>query len=473
MAGGDLTAQVGVGQGTNFADMGPGMTILVAACDLEEEAPIYFLRVKQAVDRGAQLIVVNPRRTKLERYATHVLRYPYGAEAAAILAMVNALSAKKPDLPETIQDLNRSGQLAAAARAFAESANAVILFGSEGTGLEASRVLAQACANLLVATAHIGRPNNGLIGVWERANNQGAWDMGFRPSSDLAKDIEQSQAVYIAAADPAGDQPDLANALDSAGFVIVQELYLTETARRADVVFPVQSFIERSGTFTNGERRVQRFYPAVPERQQTLADFSIPARIGAKFGFDLEGSLANRVMDRIAAQVSDYSGISYLKLAEVTEQWPIVHREDLFYGGTSYENSQGLGVQLQPAAQRGEQAPLSWEKPTDPLDIAEGQLLAAPATRLYDRGLTVRMTTLLHPLIPETYAALHPATAASLGFDVSGLVRVHLASGAAAELYIQLDDSLPENLLLVPRSMGVPIEGLTTARLEVVERSYA
>jgi hypothetical protein len=83
------------------------------------------------------------------------------------------------------------------------------------------------------------------------------------------------------------------------------------------------------------------------------------------------------------------------------------------------------------------------------------------------------MTTLLHPLIPETYAALHPAPAASLGFDVSGLVRVHLASGAAAELYIQLDDSLPENLLLVPRSMGVPIEGLTTARLEVVERSYA
>ncbi len=62
----------------------------------------------------------------------------------------------------------------------------IILFGSEGIGLEASQALAQACANLLVATNHTGRPNNGLIGVWQRANDQGAWDMGFRPAADLA-----------------------------------------------------------------------------------------------------------------------------------------------------------------------------------------------------------------------------------------------------------------------------------------------
>ncbi|HLE13914.1 MAG TPA: NADH-quinone oxidoreductase subunit NuoG [Anaerolineales bacterium] len=473
MAGGDLTAQVGVGQGTNFSDMGPGTTILVVACDLEEEAPIYFLRVKQAADRGAKLIVVNPRRTKLERYAAHVLRYPYGAEAAAILAMVNALSAKKPDLPEAVRDLNRSGQLEAAAKAFAGAENAVILFGGEGAGLESSHALAQGCTNLLVATDHTGRPNNGLIGVWERANNQGAWDMGFLPSSDLSGEIGNAPVVYIAAADPAGDQPALADALNSAGFVIVQELYLTVTAGQADVVFPAQSFIERSGTYTNGERRVQRFYPAVPELQQTMADFAIPARIGAKLGFDLEGSLANRVMDRIAAQVPDYAGVSYLELAEVTGQWPIVHRDDLFYGGTSYENTRGLGVQLQPAAQRGEQTPLGWVKPVEALQPAEGQLLAAPTTRLYDRGLTVRLTTLLHPLIPDPYVALNPATAASLGFIEGTIARLSLADGAAVEVQVRLDESLPENILLVPRSMGVPIAGLTTASLDVVERTYA
>jgi NADH-quinone oxidoreductase subunit G len=473
MAGGDLTAQVGVGQGTNFSDMGPGTAILVVACDLQEEAPIYFLRVKQAVDRGAQLIVVNPRPTKLERYVAHVLRYPYGAEAAAILGMVNSLSAKKPDLPEAVRDLNRSGQLAAAAKAFAGAENAVVLFGSEGAGLEASRALAQGCANLLVATDHVGRPNNGLIGVWERANTQGAWDMGFRPSGDLAGEIENSQVVYIAAADPASDQPSLAGALNSAGFVIVQELYLTETAKLADVIFPAQSFIERSGTYTNGERRVQRFYPAVPERQQTLADFAIPARLGERLGIALEGNQVSRVMERIAAQVPDYAGVSYLKLAEVTEQWPIVHREDLFYGGTSYENSQGLGVQLQPASQRGEQSPLGWVKPAEPLQAAEGELLAAPTTRLYDRGITVRLTTLLHPLIPEPYVAVHPVTAASLGLNEADLARVILPGGASAEVHVRLDESLPEGLLLVPRSMGIPVDELITARLEVVERAYA
>ena len=75
MAGGDLVAQLGVGKGTNLADLGAGTVILVVASDLEEEAPIWWLRVKQAAQRGATLIVANPRQTKLERYASQVVRY--------------------------------------------------------------------------------------------------------------------------------------------------------------------------------------------------------------------------------------------------------------------------------------------------------------------------------------------------------------------------------------------------------------
>jgi NADH-quinone oxidoreductase subunit G len=86
MGGGDLTSLVGVSAGTNFGEMGPETAILVTACDLLEEAPVWFLRVKQAAERGAKLIVVNPRPTKLDRYAAHVVHYAYGQESNMLSA---------------------------------------------------------------------------------------------------------------------------------------------------------------------------------------------------------------------------------------------------------------------------------------------------------------------------------------------------------------------------------------------------
>jgi NADH-quinone oxidoreductase subunit G len=469
MAGGDLTAQAGVGVGTNFAEMGSETAILVVASDLQEEAPIWFLRVKQAADRGAKLVVVNPRPTKLERYASQVVRYPYGSEAATILAMVNALSAKRPEVGETLpRDASYRQSVEAAAKLFAGVENAVILFGSEGTGLESSQALAQACANLLVATNHVGRPNNGLVGVWQRANEQGAWDMGFRPVANLHNALEGAKAVYVAAADPAGDLPALQV---KPPFLIVQELFLTETAKLADVVLPVQAFTEREGSFTSGERRVQRFYPATPELSGTRADFAITGEIGKRLGLDLESSHASKVMRRIATAIPDYADVSYQKLAQVVPQWPIVGRGDLYYGGTTYENSQGLGVQLAPAIQRGAAVPLGWVQP--PVSaVPEGGLLAAPVTRLYDRGTTLVPSELLHLRLVKPYVALHPETAAGLKLVDGAPVEVTL-NGATAQALARLDDGLPQGVVLVPRSVGIPINGPAPIQVRAAEPAMA
>jgi NADH-quinone oxidoreductase subunit G len=469
MAGGDLVAQVGVGQGTNFAALGPETAILVVASDLEEEAPVYWLRVKQAAERGARLIVANPRPTKTERYASHILRYPYGGEAALVLGMLNSLSPKRPEVPGLAKEFSRDPKVEAAAQALSGAENAIILFGSEGTSLKTSGDLAQACANLLIATGHVGRPNNGLIGVWPHANTQGAWDMGFRPEPDLSSALDSAQAVLVAAADPAGDDPTLAESLKSASFLVVQELFLTATARMADVVLPAQAYTEREGTFTNGERRVQRFYPAVPKRPDTLPDFTIAAFLGERLGLDLEGRFPIQVMKRVAAKIPDYAGVSYQKLAEVVEQWPLIGRADLYYGGTSYENRQGLGFQLQPAAQSEEKVPLGWMKLDETAGFEEGQIVGVPVTRLYDCGQTVTPSEILHSRIPEPFIVLNPVTGAPFGIAEGALVRLHL-NGFSYEVQARLDADVPVNVALVPRSMGIPLAGPFPIELEVLMR---
>jgi len=468
MAGGDLVAQVGLGQGTNFADMGTETTILVVASDLHEEAPIWWLRVKAAAERGATLIVANPRPTKLERYARHILRYPYGAQAAAVLAMLNGLSAGGADLPESVRDLGRSPELALAAQAFSKAENAVVIFGGEGTGLETSHALAQACAELLVATDHAGRANNGLLGVWERANDQGAWDLGFRPALDLKSEMKSAKALYIVAADPAGDDPALAETSD---FLVVQELYLTATAKLADVVLPVQSNIEREGSFTSGERRVQRFYPVLPGRPGSRADFSVTAQIGDRLDLDLEGRAASRVFARLAARVPDYAGLSYTSLGEVEEQWPPVSRGDLYYGGTGYENGQGLGVKLTPAGRQG--GSVSQRGQTLPeIGLTAGGLLAVPVARLYDRGQTVLPSRLLHARIPAPYVVLHPSDAEGLRILNGDLAQVRL-DGSESLVRVFLDETLPAGVVLVPRSFGIPISAPAPVEIRAVEKAVA
>jgi NADH-quinone oxidoreductase subunit G len=440
MGGGEYTTAYGVTTGTNFADMGKGTTILVVASDLYNEAPVWYLRLKQAATRGATLIVVNARETKLERYAKFVVRYSYGDEIEAISGLT-----KKDKISEALTGAE----------------NLVVLYGSDGLGLAGSSALAAACAELVKIRA--GKPNNGLIGVWPRANDQGAWELGFQPAADLAKTLK-GKTVYIVAADPAGDDPALAAALKETKFVIVQELFLTETAKLADVVLPAQAYTDRDGSFTSAERRVQHFYPAVPPRGETKADFAIMAAIAREAGVELEGRSASLVMDKLTASVKTFAGISYLKLAEVTEQWPLVGRGDLYYGGTTYENKQGLGLQLDltpgPFAQHPSGAP---ERRGEHKTIRpdEEHWLAVPITRLYDLGVTVATSSLVRQRIGEAYVVLHPDAARKLGVAAGEKVELN-----GSRLEVRLDATISTGVALVPRSMGFPINDPAVAELK-------
>lgn len=466
MAGGDLVAQLGLGSGSNLGDLGKGDVILVIASDLHQEAPLWWLRVKQAAQRGAKLIVANGRSTRLDAYAHSTLRYTYGQESALVLAMVNALSAKRAPLPAGANQLWRDAQVQEAANAFAEAQNAVIFYGSEGVSLTGSEALAQACANLLLTTGHTGRPNNGLVAVWQRANDQGAWDMGFRPQTNLSAALTSASKLYIVGCDPAGDDPSLAVTPD---FLVVQDLTLTATAKLADVVLPALPFTEREGTLTSGERRVQRYYPAVPARQEALPDFAIAGRIAKALGIDLEDRAASRVMTRIAEEVPGYAGITYSKLAETVEQWPIIGRQDVYYGGTAYDNKQGLGVQLTSAAERGEVVPLRFPVLAEAAN-PQPDLLAVPITRLYDQGTTLLPTKLLHQRMVGAVVWMNPQEAKQQGVETGDMVELHFEHKSAVGTVV-VEDGVPDGVILIPRSVGFPLMEPSQVRIVVTERA--
>lgn len=463
MGGGDVVAQVGMGKGSNLANLGSGDVILVIATDLHQEAPIWWLRVKQAAERGAQLIVANARSTRLDRYAQYPIRYAYGEQNNLIAALVHLVDPQQFAHANAIEHFMEQTIIQDTAKAIKAAQNLVIFFGNEGAGVADSQALAQACAILLTSTNHAGKPNNGLIPVWQRPNDQGAWDMGWRPAADLSSSIKEANALYIVACDPAGDDPSLSLTPD---FLVVQDLYLTPTAKLADVVLPALPFTEREGSLTSGERRVQRYYPAIPGRAGALADFAIAARIAKACGIALEESSAAKVMTAIAQEIADYAAISYTELAKVEEQWPIIGREDLYYGGTSYENKQGLGVQLQNAVQKGERLSIPLPELTE--QSGEG-LLAVPVTRLYDRGNTLLPSQLLHTHLVGTVMWINAQEAKQQGVEEHDIVQMECGE-ASALVTVELNDAVPDGVVLVPRSVGIPIGEPCRVRLHLTER---
>jgi NADH-quinone oxidoreductase subunit G len=440
MAGGDVVNRYGMMPGSNLGSLGKGSVIVVAASDLHEEAPLWWLRVREAVKRGAQLILIHTRASRLDSSATHVLTVSNGDEIKAVDGLL------KGDLADTLK----------------QAENLVVFYGSDGLGREATGELALACARLLENSGHARIENCGIIPVWERGNTQGLWDNGALPADGIVDRIASAKVLLVAGADPAIDDPTFERALEKSEFVIVQELFKTATVQKADVVFPVLAFTEREGTYTSGERRVQRFYPAVPAPDGVKADYEITAELGAKLGMNLESGAASLVFQQMASALPQYDGLTYPKLAETTEQWPIIGREDVYYGGTSYANKQGLGAQLPLLTAEG--FDINPKTKIEPLQPDAHELAVYPYTRLLDKGVTVTTSPLLASRLGKADLRIHPVTAKMLllADDMHVMLPV---DGAAYPVRIVLDEKVPEGTALIPRSVGVPIHETQVAQV--------
>jgi NADH-quinone oxidoreductase subunit G len=440
-AGADRVAQVGVGKGTNLGKLGKGDAVLVIATDLEEEAPLYRLRLKQAADRGAHLIVANARPTRMDDFATQTVRYETG-QAAAFMASLKQ-------------------EHEAIARTLAEAANLIIVCGAEGLTLEGSRALAQAAANFLIETGHVGKPQNGLLLVLPGANGMGLHYMGFSPEQTAQIAANPPRVLIVAQADILADDPTAAAWLDQVETVISLSLFPDALMQRAAAVLPIQSFAERDGTFTNGERRVQRFYTAQGPMGEALPAWQALARLGEKLDLGRPKLSAAQVMNEISAQIPAFAGMRYNELAKTPPQFPEVGGADLYYGGTSYKNTGGIGIQIATTADTGEAvAPGDVHLP----EPVSGDLVIVPTVRLYNRERTFMpsVTALLAPRTDDPFVEINAADAARLGIADGDQVAVQV-DGVAVSVRAHVNGAAPQGTVLLPRHLSEEPTPLTIA----------
>lgn len=473
LAGGDVVAKVGISSGSNLSGLGQGDAILVVASDLHEEAPVWWLRVKQAAERGASLIVLNARPTRLNKFTAHSLYYQPGHALTTVRQLVNLAK---------VEALDTDGnELNAAAEVLFNAANLVAFYGSEGLTYEETDALAKLLANLLLikngreaegeehaeSGSHAGRINNGLVPVWRHSNSQGAWDMGVHPAFGPgyapvnnpglgAREIYEAvadgsiRALYVLGADPVGD--GLMDGRGQLDFLVVQELFMTETAALADVVLPAQSWAEREGTFTNGERRVQRYYPGIAPIGESRPDWQILAQVSERVGLGKPAFAASLVFRDIAREVPQYKGMDYRTLAWVEKQWPDVGGADMYYGGTAYDNRSGLGQQWSVTAES--EAVAQFDVP-DTFHMSEAGTAATdgltllPIAALYTAGTLVKQSAhLLKGRIAQPTLFLHPTDAAALNIVDGDTITVQSLSAQA-----RVNDHAPQGVALL---RGVP-----------------
>ena len=445
--------------------------------------PVVGARLKQAALRGCKLVTIDPRRIELADYgAIHLAPRP-GTNAAVALGLAHVLErdgfveerfiSGRTDgfdelrlllaqyAPEAVEEISGvpAADLEAAAHIYGEAGEACLLWGLGVTEHKYGSEVVQLLCNLALMTGKIGRRGSALLPLRGQNNVQGSSDMGalpdtytaYRPVTDeqVARSFERAwgvplsrqpglsiprmfdaavagelKAMYIFGEDIAQTDPDTAHveaALEALEFVVCQEIFLNETTRYADVVLPASSFLEKSGTFTNAERRIQLVEPAIDPPGEARTDLEIIQQVSAALGYEMGYESPADVMVEIAELTPHFAGVSHDRLGRRGLQWPvaadgtdspILYRE-------RFESPDG----------RAHFAAIPYKPPGDEADVEFPLILVTGRILQHYNAGTMTRRTPNADLVEADVLEIHPQDAAPLWISDGDLVSVRSRVG--------------------------------------------
>jgi len=521
-----LATSFGSGAMTNsIEEIAGARCILAIGTNTTEDHPVIALEIKKAVDKGAKLIVADPRQIGLCRMAHIWMRHRPGTDVALLMGMARVIFDEelldKAFINERCEnfiefmnsleafDLDRvseiTGVLAAtiaeAARVYATNGPSAILYAMGITQHSHGTDNVLATANLAMLTGNVGKPSSGVNPLRGQNNVQGACDMGALPNvypgyqgvagpalrakfedawgctlpaepgvvlTDMfhAMDEGKIKAVYLMGENPVLSDPDakhVEESLGKLGFLVVQDIFLTETARLADVVLPGTSFAEREGTFTNTERRVQLVRKAIDPVGNSKPDWQIicevARRMGAK-GFDFADP--SKIMEEIADLPPAYGGITLARLENGGLQWPCPYED---HSGTQYLHADIF------VRGKGRFTPLEYKPPKEQPD-ADYPLVLTTGRSSYQfhTGTMTRKSKGLNELKGEEEVEINPQDAEALGIADGDRVQVASRRGKVTAKAKVTENSQKGVIFMTFHFAETPTNQLTNPALDPVSK---
>jgi len=507
------------------ADIETSELILVTGSNTTENHPVLSTFVKRAVLKDKKLYVIDPRKVKLTEHATKWLRPTPGTDIAWINGLMNVIIKEDlhdkafvesrtenfealkeivekytPDYVEAITGIN-AADLIDAAREFAGARVASILYCMGITQHTCGTDNVKSLANLSMLCGHLGKPGGGVNPLRGQNNVQGACDMGGLPNvftayqlvsnDDARNNYEKSwnvtgmsatpglpvtemiqkayegevKSLFIIGENPMVSDPDLNHArkaLANLDFLVVQDIFNTETTAMADVVLPAVCFAEKDGTFSNTERRVQRVRKAVEPPGEAKQDWEIICEIAKKMGYEMVYENSEAIFKEIASVTPSYKGITWERIDKIGIHWPCPdenHEGTPILHTTQFTRGRGFfhAIDHTPPA----------ELPDEdyPYILTTGRVLYH-----YHTGTMTMKTDGLNMLSPECFVEISSSDAEKLGLDNGSTVDVSSRRGKISAK-LKVSSKAVDGTIFIPfHFANAAANELTNAKLDPIAK---